>query len=493
MHVIRRLLVMTVLLAFAGCATEVALQQPTVRRGWDDSVLAALDDAHQRLQQVRDPEQRISQALHIADALFEMEALEAADHYAQIAFRTLQQSEYPLFDQAVTLIRVLYALDQTAQADRLLQSTLDTLTLSGNEPLQGQYLTRILQLVFSLDEPTADQFRRITDRVLFIGDPGIRSQVLRETIQLMWQANFSGDVTGIVQHAIAATSGVDDRVAQAAGFIHLASLIELLNQPIAGVDAEQIRARGLRIWRDANLWSIGQLSAATAVQGSMLTARAELLEEVLAGIPGNVARVEILTKQAFWYIETGLLDQAERLVEYAAQFSRAIDSAELRAGAVAQIGLVHQLLDDPATAQRRIEEAAAMSPRYWHTNPAAAYAAGRVLIENGQFGRAVQLIGSQRDPVHQVEAYLRLYSELDDDTLAQSQSLLLRELPFLLRRIGWSRSNHLPDLVQQTIIRAARRGDTALIAELRSIRPPQEMQVLLDSRYAQAMLERGAF
>ncbi|AFG36753.1 hypothetical protein [Spirochaeta africana] len=486
-----RLIVLLVSLAvFSGCATQVEIQRPAEQRGWDDSVNAALEDAHQQLQQARDPGLQVQQALQLADAYIAMGAESEASHYAQFANRIIVQHELPLYDQTLDLIRVLYALGQEQTADRRLQEMLDRLTLSGDEPLQGEYLVLLLELVFQLEEPSADLFRRVTDRVLFIGDAQIRSSVLRETIRLMWQASFSGDVTGIVQHAIAATSGIEDRVAQAAGYLHLSGLIHALGRQITGVDAQELAQRGMRIWRQADLWSIERDSAAMAVRGSMLSGNTAVLEEILNGIPGNQARVEILVTQAYWLAAQGLRDPAAVALEYAGRYVGAVDSPELRAAGMAGIALGQQLIGDPDAAAAGLRSAADTAVRYWNTNPEAAYAAARVLAERGEPDAVLGIAGDQRDPLNQAAVYLRLYAEMGETGLSRIDGLILRELPFVLRRIGWSRSNQLPELVAQVVVRAAERGDTALLAELRAIRPPQELQVMIEARYAQALLIR---
>ncbi|MFW6363062.1 MAG: hypothetical protein ACOC0D_04370 [Spirochaeta sp.] len=474
----------------ASCATDVEVQRPVQQRGWDDSVRAALEDAHQNLQQTRDLPLRARQALWIAETYLAMNAVAEAEHYTLIARNIIQESEEPLYPQTLHLIRLSYALERIDIAEQFLQSMLDSLTLSGDESLQGDYLIQLLDLVFSLEDPDADVFRRITDRVLFIGDPAIRSEVLRITIRHIWQESFEGDVTGIVQHAIAATAGIEDQVAQAAGFVHLSGLTGALGRPVTGVDPGQLMRRGMSIWRGADLWSIDRDTAAIAVRGSMLGRSTGILDEILLGIPGNNARVEILTEQAYWFSRFQLDDIAAEILDYADRHAEETDSGELEAAGLAKIALGRYLAGDSQQAGQLLPAAEAAADRYWHTDANAAYAAARIYAETGQVNRIAEVAGDQRDPLDQVRVYLRLYNELSPEALQQGSSLILREVPFLLRRIGWSRSNQLPELVQQAVIRAAERGDTAFIAELRAIRPPQELEVFIDARYAHALLVR---
>ncbi|GAB6090173.1 tetratricopeptide repeat protein [Spirochaeta dissipatitropha] len=484
-------IIITAALILSSCATQAELQRPGVNRRWDDSVAASFDDAHVLLQSSRDLNERSRYALHLSRSYEQLGAHSEALHYARIAERSLRQLDEPAYDVSIELIHILFDLEQISEAERELQLTLDSLTLSGDENLQGEYLSRIIQLIFSLDDITGDQFRRVTDRVLFIGDPRIRSSVLQETIFHMWQVSFSGDVTGIVQHAIAASSGVPDRLTQSAGLIYLSGLVGKLSQPVSGVDPVQLRNRGLRIWRESDLWTIDRNVALLAVRGSILSGHRVVLEELLSSVPGNSARAEILLQEAEWFLRYSDADSALFLLQEAQRYASSIDSDELKSIAYVRLALLNVEMGHEETAVDLIREARQLSPRYWLSNTDAAYAMAVLFARESDTAGIAEVISSLRDPVDQAQVYLELYSGLDDSLLDSVGAVILREVPFLLRRINWSRNSLLGAELSSAVIRAAGRGDTAFVAELRSIRPPQDLQVLIESRYAQALQIRA--
>ncbi len=490
--IFRRILCISALFSLFSCVSTQKLDMPAYDKGWDVSVTSALQEAHSALQESREPAERATQAVYLSAALLAMNANRPALYYARLADDEFNRSESIDYDQLLESIRILYGLEQLELAQSQTGLFLDSLTLSGDSPLQARYLGKILAMAFAIEQVDTDEYRRISDRILFIGDAGIRAEALQDTLILMWQYDVPGDITGLVQHAIAAAAGIKEPVVQAAAFLHLAGLVNQLKRPVSGVDVQQLVRRGMGLWRGADLWMIDRKSAAMAVRGSLMALQGDLLPEILAGVPGDSARVEILASQADWFLQNGMRQEAALLAGMAQEYIEAIDSDELRAVAYSRVAKVLLLLEQPDVAFAAVESAINTGTRFWYTSWEAAYAVCRVYAAGGRVDDLVQIASDQREPLNQLKVYLSLYADVPEKEMEQLHGTLLGEVPFLVRRVGWSRIDQYYYLLEKVINRAAERGDTALLAELRAIRPPQDIHVYVSARYAHAVQSRSS-
>ncbi len=511
------LIIGALFLSAVSCITNNSIENPGLDRGWDQAVSGALQDAHDLLVRIQDPLIQIDSAVQLSWALFDMGAVEESEYYLSYAVvwcsEQLQEQieekqsaeeavqiderDRRLWDASVSLISQLFRLEKPEKAEQIITPLLDLLTLSGESSLQADYFYRILDIVLSSGQGDAHLYRQITDRILFISDSAMRAETLRRTLERMWQIGIKGDVSSLAQHAAAALSGMDERVPQAAGMLYLAGILRLMDQSVRGLESDRLMDRGIGLWRSADMWAVEKNNAALATRGGLLTGRDTFVNEVLTSLPGAIARIDILLDQAGWFASSGLPQQARSLLqrveneiaslpELAA--NPALYSLQIR------LALGWQQLGNMQAVEAIAAASASWREIFWYDQPETALALCQILaagVPPTQANeRIAAVIAALRSPEDRALVYTRLYVLAPASQLDFLQSLVLRELPFLLRRVDWGSKNQFSQDIEGLIRRAAQRGDTALLAELRSIRPPEAHRVGIEARYAHALIVR---